>query len=191
MLDKKQFELIKDKYGYWASWAIWADEGKTPKSNVGDLSIFESESLFANLKPDIILVGLNVSRGGIKVRLANFHDARSEATDYKIRYALKDTPFWGGYMTDIIKDFDQKSSGKVVSYLRDNKPFEEENVKIFREELKDLEIDDPTIIAFGQDAYSILNRNFKNEYKLLKVPHYANYTSKEKYRETFKSLSLH
>ena len=185
MLDKKQFELIKDKYGYWASWAIWADEGKTPKSNVGDLSIFESESLFANLKPDIILVGLNVSRGGIKVRLANFHDARSEATDYKIRYALKDTPFWGGYMTDIIKDFDQKSSGKVVSYLRDNKPFEEENVKIFREELKDLEIDDPTIIAFGQDAYSILNRNFKNEYKLLKVPHYANYTSKEKYRETF------
>ena len=27
MLDKAKFELIKEKYGYCASWTIWADEG--------------------------------------------------------------------------------------------------------------------------------------------------------------------
>ncbi len=188
MLDKKQFALIKEKYGYWASWAIWAAEGETPKSNVGDLSVFDSEDVLAHLKPDIILVGLNISRGDIKFPLANFHGARSEATDYKIRYALKDTPLWGGYMTDIIKDFEQKSSGKVVSYLRANKSFEEENVRIFRDEIRDLGVTSPTIISFGRDTHSILSRHLQDEYNLLKVPHYANYTSKEKYREEVSSI---
>ena len=43
MVDKEHFELIKKKYGHYASWAIWADEGETPKSNVGDLNIFDLE----------------------------------------------------------------------------------------------------------------------------------------------------
>jgi hypothetical protein len=29
MIDSRQFEFIKDKYGYYASWAIWAEEGNT------------------------------------------------------------------------------------------------------------------------------------------------------------------
>ena len=43
-------------------------------------------------------------------------------------------------MTDIIKDHVQVASGKVVSYVRKNKEFEE---------IKDLKVDNPTIIAFG------------------------------------------
>jgi hypothetical protein len=183
MITREKFEFIKEKYGHWTSWAIWPEAGDTPKSNVGDLSIFIGDEFLQHLNPEIVLVGLNISRGDIKFPLANFHDARSEATDYKIRYALKSTPFWGGYMTDIIKDFNEKESGKMMSYLRANKVFEDSNVEIFRQELKDLGSVNPTIIAFGNDAYSILLRNFKNEYKVLKVPHYANYTSKERYRE--------
>ena len=183
MITREKFEFIKEKYGHWTSWAIWPEAGDTPKSNVGDLSIFIGDEFLKHLNPEIVLVGLNISRGDIKFPLANFHDARSEATDYKIRYALKSTPFWGGYMTDIIKDFNEKESGKMMSYLRANKVFEDSNVEIFRQELKDLGSVNPTIIAFGNDAYSILLRNFKNEYKVLKVPHYANYTSKERYRE--------
>jgi len=183
MVTKEKFDYIKDKYGYWTSWAIWAEVGETPKSNVGDLSIFIGDKFLEILNPEVILVGLNISRGDVRYPLANFHDIRTEATDYKIRYALKDTPFWGGYMTDIIKDFNEKESGKMVAYLRTNKEFEESNVEIFKQELKDLESKDPTIVAFGNDAYSILIRNFKNQYRVLKVPHYANYSSKEKYRE--------
>ena len=54
---------------------------------------------------------------------------------------------------------------------------------MFREEINDLGTHNPTIIAFGRDAYTILTRNFKNEYKILKIPHYSNYGGKEKYRE--------
>ena len=191
MLSKSKFELVKKKYGYCASWAIWAEEGDKPKSNVGDLSIFDTKinkELLNQLNPNIIFVGLNISREVIKTPLANFHDATTKGMDFKIRYALKDSPYWGAYMTDIIKNFDQKESGKVMSYLRANKPFEEENVKIFREEINDLGSNNPTIIAFGGDAYSILTRNLINEFKILKIPHYSNYSSKEKYREEARSI---
>ena len=185
MLNKSKFQLIKQKYGHYASWAIWADEGKTPKSNVEDLNVFDinnNEDLLKQLNPNIIFVGLNISRP-IQVPLANFHDSRTQAMDFKIRHALKDSHFWGGYMTDIIKDFEQKVSGKVTSYLRKDKPFEEENIKIFQREINDLEVKTPIIVAFGKDAYTILTKNFKNIYWIIKIPHYSNYTSKEKYRE--------
>lgn len=186
MIEQIKFEFIKKKYGYYSSWAIWADVGEKPKSNVGDLRVFDIKNnagLFQQLNPNIILVGLNISRGRMKEPLANFHDKRPEAMDFKIRYALSGSPFWGAYMTDIIKDFDQKTSGKVMSYLRRNKPFEKENVSSFREEINDLGSHDPTIIAFGRDVHTILTRNFTNEYKIFKIPHYSNFTSKEKYRE--------
>ena len=103
--------------------------------------------------------------------------------DFKIRYALRGSPFWGAYMTDIIKDFDQKISRKVWSYLRTHKQFEIENAKLFHEEINDVGTYNPTIIAFGDVAYRILMRNFVDDYKILKVPHYSMYCSKEKYRE--------
>jgi hypothetical protein len=190
MFDQTKFEFIKKKYGHYASWAIWADEGEKPKDNVGNLSVFDIKNnveLLQQLSPNIILVGLNISRR-IEIPLANFHDARSQAMDFKIRYALRGSPFWGAYMTDIIKDFEQKTSGKVMTYLRTDKPFEEENVKVFREEINDLEIDNPTIIAFGRDAHSVLTSNFKNEYKIFKIPHYSNYSSRDKYREELKCI---
>ena len=191
MIDSKKYKFIKNKYGYCASWAIWSDEGKKPKSNVGDLTILdpqENKNLFFQLNPNVVLVGLNISRGVSRNPFSNFHDKRPEATDYEIRYALKGSPFWGGYMTDIIKDFDQKSSGKVASYLKRNKFFEEENVNIFRKELGDLEAENPTVIAFGNLTYDILTRNLRDVYNILKIPHYANYTSKENYREQIKSI---
>ena len=114
MITREKFEFLKDKYGHYSSWAVWADEGKRPKDNMGDLSVFDLEAnpgLLQQLKPDTVLVGLNVSRGCIETPLGNFHDPRPEAMDFKIRYALRGSPFWGAYMTDIIKDFDQKASG--------------------------------------------------------------------------------
>ena len=91
------------------------------------------------MKPNIILVGLNISRGAIKEPLANFHDKRSEATDLKIRYALSETPIWGAYMTHLIKDYDQKESGKVIKHLRADQNLVLQNISIFEEELQDLQ----------------------------------------------------
>jgi hypothetical protein len=186
MIDQARFDLIKQKHGHYASWAVWADGGKRPKDNIGDLSIFEDEAntgLLSQLNPSVVLVGLNISRGTVPFPLGNFHDGRSQSQDYKLRYALKDTSLWGGYITDIIKDCDEKAAGKTMAYLRGNKSCEQENVRMFREELRDRGADQPTIIAFGRDAFTLLVRNHGEQYDVWKLPHYSQYISKEKYRE--------
>ena len=96
MIDREKFEFLREKYGRYSSWAVWADEGKRPKDNMGDLGVFDLETnpgLLQQLKPGIVLVGLNVSRGSIETPLGNFHDPRPEAMDFKIRYALQGSPF--------------------------------------------------------------------------------------------------
>lgn len=39
MINQEKFDFIKEKYGYYSSWAIWADAGERPKDNIGDLSV--------------------------------------------------------------------------------------------------------------------------------------------------------
>ena len=138
--------------------------------------------LLESLNGEIIFIGLNISRP-IENPLGNFHDPRPMATDFKIRYALKDTPYWGAYMTDIIKDFEEKALGKMMKYLKTDPAFEKENVEMLRSEIALLGCSDPLIIAFGKDAEAIARTNLGQEFKVCGIPHYANYSSKEKYRE--------
>jgi len=193
VITRVQFEFTKSKYGLQASWAVWADEGDTPKSNMGDLSIFERDETLSKLNPNIVLVALNVSLDGVVLKpFQNFHGKIGGA--YKIRYALKDTPLWGAYMTDVIKDFPEKESGKVASYLRENRELEEKNIQRFRQELIDIGATDPILIAFGNETYDILQKNLRDEFQIFKVTHYSHYISKEKYREhileSLKTLQL-
>ena len=182
MVSREKFEEIKENYGYWSSWALWAEVGETPKSNVGDLSIFEGDAFLNQLNPKFVLVGLNISRADIERPLANFHSPLSKAKDYKIRYAVKGTPLWGAYMTDVIKDYDEVDSGKVKAYLRNNKQFELDNIIVLIKEIEDLGVKNPILVALGDAAYDILSRNISN-YKIVKIKHYSHYLSKEKYRE--------
>ena len=65
VIDLEKFNFIKKKYGQVASWAVWKEVGETPKSNMGDLSILDPQQnpdVLSELKPDIVFVGLNVSR---------------------------------------------------------------------------------------------------------------------------------
>jgi hypothetical protein len=192
MIEQARFELIEEKYGHWASWAVWADAGEKPKSNIGDLSIFEihnRDSLLCQLRPDVVLVGLNISGRPIEGRLGNLHDGRAlYSQDYKLRHALKGTSLWGAYMTDIIKDFEEKACGKMMAYLRSNKSFERDNVECFREELRDLGAAQPRIMAFGVDAFTVLDRNLGEEYTIRMMPHYSNYISQENYSKAIRSI---
>jgi hypothetical protein len=191
MIEKEHFLEIANKYGEFASWAIWADEGDKPKSNIGDTRIFDLQfnpGLLLQLNPNIIMVGLNFSRTIEKVTFVNFHDRRPQGQDYKIRYAFKNTKFYGAYMTDIIKDFEEKISGNVVSYLKKNKEFEEKNISLFKQELKDLRSKDPLIISFGNHVYNILYKHFGCTYRIIKVPHYSMHISREDYRKEVSNL---
>lgn len=172
-------EQIKIKYGHMSSWAVWKDKDIKEKSNIGDLSVFENINLILN--PNVIFVGLNISQK-ISEPFGNFHSNSSTSHDYKIRYALKDTKLYGGYMTDIIKDFEEKISGNLMKFINKNPIFLQENVKLFEEELLFIGSNNPLIIAFGNDCYNILIKQFKNKYKINKVSHYSSCIGKEKLR---------
>lgn len=185
MILKKHYIKIAKKYGEFASWAVWADQGEKPKSNIGDISIFNLENnpkILEVLNPNVVMVGLNFSRKIEKVTFVNFHDQLPKGQDYKIRFAFKDTPYYGAYMTDIIKDFEEKISGNVLSFLKKNKDFELNNLRLFEKEIEDLRSSNPLIIAFGNITYNILIKHFKNKYNIVRIPHYSNYISKEDYR---------
>lgn len=181
---------IKNKYGHMSSFAIWQkiDETQKPKYGVGDISHFENlENL--NINRNIILVGLNISgKGSLDNPFSNFHNPKSTSNDYKIRYAIQDSIFSGAYMTDIIKDYEEVISGKVMKYLKNNPDFKKDNIKSFEMELKDIGATNPIIIAFGNDSFKILNE-LKEKYKIFKVPHYSSYISKEKLRDAFNEIS--
>ena len=186
-LDK--FEFIKSKYYYCSSWAVWAEEADKPKSNMGDLSVFDDENILQELNPNIVLVALNFSFSGVvKQPFSNFHSSNPRAQDYKTRYAVKDTRFWGAYMTDIIKDFPEKESNNVMKYLKATPSFEKKQISSFEQELKDIGSIDPLLICFGRVAYNILNKNLGEKYNIRKVSHYAHFINKKELRKEFKKI---
>ena len=72
--------MSKKKYGYCASWAIWADEGKTPKSNMDDVSFFEDNQIHTKLNPNIILLALNFSKDiKFENNFQNFHSGGKDS----------------------------------------------------------------------------------------------------------------
>ena len=190
MITKEKFCFIKKKYGRVASWAIWAHENEKPKSNMGDLTVLDPEinkNLLSELNPNVMLVALNFSEDVNHKPFENFH-AGGKFQDYKIRYAIRDSPYWGGYMTDIIKNQPEKNSDELVKYLKIHPNEVQSNVESFRQELLDIGAVKPTLVAFGKVVYLILKKNL-SEFKIVKIPHYAHHMSKEKYRECVKSLN--
>jgi hypothetical protein len=189
-MDLRHFESIKEKHGTYASWAVWADAGEKPKSNMGDMSIFDLASnpaLLHVLKTNMIMVGLNLASFSrlLPEPFRNFHDPNPIANDFKIRYAFRDTEYYGAYMTDIIKRVGMIDSKDLLKHLKAYPDLVEQNIESFREELRDLNCSAPTILAFGTDTYKIINQNMRStEYtRLVKLTHYSHYISQEKYRE--------
>ena len=187
MITKEKFYFIKKKYGRVASWAIWAHEDEKPKSNMEDLTVLDPEinkNLLSELNPNVVLVGLNFSEDVDHKPFENFH-AGGKFQDYKTRYALRDSPYWGGYMTDIIKNHPEKKSGELVKYLNSHPDEVQSNVESFRQELRDIGAEKPILVAFGIPVHAILKRNL-SEFEIRKITHYAHQINKEKYREEVK-----
>tara|TARA_B100000575_G_scaffold254686_1_gene224012 strand:- start:482 stop:1066 length:585 start_codon:yes stop_codon:yes gene_type:complete len=170
-MNYEKYLQIRKVYGKHASWAIWSDEKDTPTSNMEDVSFFDDKEIYKQLNPNIILVGLNISTTFDETPFLNFHGKGGGA--YKIRYATKDTPFWGAYLTDIIKDFPEAESNKAMSYLKKNPDIVDQNIVTFLQEIKDLGSENPKIFAFGNDAYNILDSISNKKFSLHKLHHYS------------------
>ena len=157
-----------------------------------DLSVLDPQrnpNLLSQLNPNVVFVGLNTSKDITDLEpFSNFHPTSRGANDYKTRFALKDTELWDGYMTDIIKHYPELHGQDVMGFLNGNPDVEKKNIETFREELKDLGTENRTIIAFGNDVFSILSRNLKNEFNIFKVTHYSARLNQQGLRDAIKSL---
>lgn len=187
MVDRETFDRIKEKHGRYASWAVWAQRDGRPKSNMGDLTVLDPDqnpALLGRLRSDVVMLGLNLSRDW-PPPFGNFHDARAEGQDYKIRFAFTGTAFYGAYMTDIIKGVVMLKSGDLMRYLAAHPDVVAESVECLLEEFDDLKSESPTVIAFGGSAHLLAAKHFPaNRYsRLVRVRHYSDYISPTAYRE--------
>lgn len=121
MIVINRYNNLKEKFGHTSSWTIWKEAGSTPKSNTDDMSIFDDENICDILNDKQVFVALNGSSTHGKQEdrpWKNFHSSYRYQHDYKLRYALVNTKFWGSYITDIIKEFPEVDSAKVISHLK-------------------------------------------------------------------------
>lgn len=188
MICKDSFEMLREKYGNGiSSWTIWADaeEGK-PKSGIADVSFFLEENILEQLNSHYIFVGLNAAENaGMEDAEAwqSFHSRNpKQSQDYKLRYALKGTRFWGSYITDAIKDYPKTDSGEVWQMLRNNPDVVEKNIRSLEDEIQYLDKGNTVVIAIGNKAYRILSKNLGKKYRICKIMHYSSYVGRETYR---------
>ena len=186
MIEVERYNKLKEKYGYVSSWTIWREEGKTPKSNTDDMSIFEDEDICDKLNDKYVFVALNWSgTHGVQEDKPwkNFHSSYRYQNDYKLRYALWGTRFWGSYITDIIREYPEINSKKVVSEIKKGNIKIEDHIKKFKEELNCLSDEKPILIAVGNDSFNILKNNLHDEYEIYKITHYSARINKEDYKK--------
>ena len=189
MISRERFDDVKVKWGAYSSWAVWKriGAGDAPKMDMGDLSILDPDKnpvLLELLNPNIVLLGLNAASRAIAAEpWVNFHDSRSVANDFKIRFALQETPYWGAYMTDVLVGLHETDSAKVRSWINRNPMGVDEQIVRLESELVDIGAVDPLVVAFGGLAYDVLRVRLGKKYRILKVTHYAHQVGKEKYRD--------
>ena len=188
MIDQTRLDLIRRKHGTYASWAVWAPPSGAPKSNMGNLDVLDERtnpSVLAELNPEVVMIGLNLSRSRPDKPFLNFHDPSPVANDFKIRFAFSGTDFWGAYMTDVIKEVVELRSRHLLDNLKLHPELVSHNMETLRGELADLGHPKLVVLAFGGTAYSLLDQNLgPDHYSLLvHITHYSHRISKENYKE--------
>lgn len=188
-VDRDRFEMLRSKWGRYASWAVWeipaADAA--PKSGVGNLDVFDlgkHPGLLDVLTSEVVMIGLNASSRDVSGESwFGFHDPSPRANDFKIRFAFHGTPYWGAYMTDVFYDFHETDSRVVIETMKAAPDEVARQLDRLASELVDLGSVDPLLIVFGGEAYRHVQRRFGDRYRVVQVPHFSNYIGKDAYRE--------
>lgn len=181
--------IIENEYGLTSSWAIWAPPSNgdwSTKDSVGDLTpLHDIRRLQEQVNDEYIFVGLNPAEhnhsDAAKQVWGNFHsDDLRRAQDYKLRYALRDTPYWGSFMTDVYSGIVDTNANSAVKKATSTDT--EQSIKdILR--IRDLLGGKSTVVAMGSKAYAILKKTLPSDVCLKRITHYSSYVGLEKYRE--------
>jgi len=193
MITKKVYEIMKKQY--WMVWsrAIRWEQTTTPRSNTNDMSRVDDIDLLSKLNTWYVFIWLNWSSTHWKdwyisgETWSNFHSWYSLQNDYKLRYALKNTKYWGSYMTDLIKYYPEVDSNKVANYLKTNPEIIKKNIEYFEKEIAYL-WNNLKLVALGNQTYELLKRYLWNHYVIFSIKHYSYTIWKEKYRNEVLSI---
>ena len=188
MIKKDNYLTLKSKYGHLASWAIWElpdlDIDRI-SSKVDNMYSFKDENhLLTLIHNQFVFFALNGSiahhNGQDFNNWRNFHSSYKFQKDYKLRAALHKTPYWGSYITDVIKNCPTLGRNELLRELRQKPEMLDQNKKMVLEELKLIE-GNPRLIAIGGDAYQLLKKMFPEKNDIALIPHYAIYCSCDDY----------
>jgi hypothetical protein len=173
MIEANTYEQMKQFSKTGGSWTIWEmpQDGENPRARVGDMSVFKHPDILAKLNRNYVFVGINQAGHDTSMDELwwNFHskDNRRQQ-DYKLRYALHGTKYWGAYMTDAIKNVVER----VAANVRLTAEEEIKNADLLKHELDALG-GHPVLIGMGGKAYRFLNRYFGKKYHVVKIYHYS------------------
>jgi len=186
-VSRERFEAIRRGWGAVGSWAVWADAvpGAGVKDGIGDLSVLDPDvnpDLLSTLTPDVVMVGINGSGPPDAEPWRNFHDPSPRANHFKLRHAYRDTPYWGAYLTDAFKGIAAYGASRTIAHLRARPDVVDSQLRALRRELAALGCEDPLLIVFGGDVFGLLQERLTG-FRMVRVPHYAHFLSKEAYRD--------
>ena len=189
MITQSTYEQLKHTFGYTSSWALWSDgDGVHPKSGISDMKPFHvsEKVLLEKLNPNYIFVGLNPAAHNVDPDTEPwqaFHSADiKRLQEYKLRYALKGTKYWGAFMTDLLPNIIETNANKALSDI---------DVQDWKKAINDLkriieilkQDGNPIVIAFGNRVYNTLRKGFPEDVIVKKIVHFSAFIGKELYKE--------
>ena len=154
-VDRETFDALADYTT--ASWALWSDSFpdkgcvEEDPAAVGDFLAAPEQR--ERMNPGVVFVGLNPS-GDIPAPLYDFHGVGHSGiggrNDRRLKQFIQDAELpslGGGFMTDLTTVVEPDSSNVSTENIE---------VEVFEEQLRALNQDEYTIIAFGNDAFNVL-----------------------------------
>ena len=167
-MKKEQFRQLRDQFGEYSSFAFWKSE-----NNVGDISMFNDENILEELNDRYIFVALNPAERPASTKIKafkNFHSDYSHQKDFKLCYALKNTRFWGSYITDLFKSFHITDSAKLSKALKERPQDVQKDKESLLKELRILS-HVKTIFALGRKTEKYLKKLMGDDYEIVYIPY--------------------
>lgn len=166
MFSKQEFQIIKERFGEHASWAIW------DLANESNTTVIENN--WDMLHSRFVGIGLNISQ---KVSLwGNFRGGKN---DRKLKYAFNHCGSEGFYLTDLIKNVVEKNSFRLMEKVKSKEIEIEDHVTSFIEEMQVLKIQDTTkFLVFGNAARELFESYYDKHFPENKVYFLKHYSSR-------------
>ena len=201
MIDKVKYDRLKREFGKVASWAYWNDpahgrsETQNCKEFIGPGCFGDEKKVLANLQNKYAFVGLNPSgeapTKNQQESMPDWNNFHNTSNDARLRHVLKDTPYWGSYITDFFKGNNPDNFSSDSSSDKVNREENDPKVQAAWHDLEtELDIlgDVGILFALGHKAESYLKKFVEHRkragrfgVRVIYFPHYSMHCNADTY----------